>query len=514
LATSETSGVEDPPPRQPWEEPPPAGWSSQLFGVGLETLWLVASIVLTGCVFRVATFARHYGEAKAASAWHQAAVVGLWLLSCLLAAGVIAYVWKRLGGFALVGAMLTDYGRVARLGGRPPVWLDAPPDDALRVAQLSDLHVTEGERVRMVEKPAPGGNPIIGRLLDEGEIANSQVLLFTGDVTDRGTAVAWRHFLDALDERDLADRAILVPGNHDLGMVDPLDGRRERKHVLRSDRFGIINLANLLKFSEAFAETGGGRHGFVLGDDGPVPYQEAWEAAERAVRPLVAALPTLPVPSLRWGTLAQDRAALVDYQDRIEVARQRLLALFPVAIPLDAFAPGQDAVVFVLNSCASLSRHPTTNALGHVGRAQYRRLNRLAGFFHRKLKLLALHHHVVRRSEERGRSFWSRVMAKFTVLGDSRPLVRFCRKAGVRAVLNGHRHLSYQLRLPNGTVLLAAPSSTLGDELAEDPRPRFERYDLAPDPTPPSVGIFRRVVLTSPAPAPASSPAGEPPRNP
>ena len=60
--------------------------------------------------------------------------------------------------------------------------------------------------------------------------------------------------------------------------------------------------------------------------------------------------------------------------------------------------------------------------------------------------------------------------------------MKFCTRWGVRAVLNGHRHLSYQLRLPSGTVLLAAPSSTLGDELAHDPRPQFERYDFTAKP--------------------------------
>ena len=84
-------------------------------------------------------------------------------------------------------------------------------------------------------------------------------------------------------------------------------------------------------------------------------------------------------------------------------------------------------------------------------------------------------------------------MAKFAVLGDARRVVRFCRKHGVRAVLNGHRHLSYQLRLPNRTVLMAAPSSTLGDELAHDPRPQFERYHLAPFVEEPTVGIYREV---------------------
>jgi hypothetical protein len=395
---SQPGDVDDPPPRQPWEEPPAGGWSSQLSGVGLETLWLIASIVIAGGVFRLASFAHRYG-AEAGSGLHHAAAVALWLAACLLAAGVVVYFWKRLGGFALVGAMLTDYGRVARLGGRPPVWLDASPDRALRIAQLSDLHVTEGPRVRMVEKAAPGGNHILPVLFDAPELANSHVILITGDVTDRGTAVAWRNFLDAIEDRGLEDRTIMVPGNHDLGMVDPLDGRREKRHhVLRADRFGIVHLANLLKFCEAFAETGGGRHGFVLGDDGPVAYEDAWRDAERAVRPLVAALPTTPVPTLSIKTLRTDRALLDSYEQQIETARDRLLALFPVAVPLDPFAPGQDAVVFVLNSCASVSRHPTTNALGHVGRPQYRRLDRLARFFGQKVKLVALHHHDVRRS--------------------------------------------------------------------------------------------------------------------
>jgi hypothetical protein len=73
-------------------------------------------------------------------------------------------------------------------------------------------------------------------------------------------------------------------------------------------------------------------------------------------------------------------------------------------------------------------------------------------------------------------------------------VVEFCKRAGVRAVFNGHRHLSYQLRLPSGTVLLAAPSSTLGDELAQDPRPQFERYDFIETAEGLTVGAYRQVV--------------------
>jgi 3',5'-cyclic AMP phosphodiesterase CpdA len=422
--------------------------------------------------------------------------VAAWGAVCLAAAIVLVYVWKRLGGLALLGAMLTDYGRVARLGGRPPVWLDAPPDDPLRLAHLSDLHVAESATVRMVERVHPCGNARVQLLLGHPEIDHSHLLLITGDVTDRGSAIAWRGFLDTLEERGLSDKTVLVPGNHDLALVDVLD---DRKRLLHTDRFGIVHLANLLKFCEAFAQTQGGREGFVLGaDDEPIPYADAWVAAERAVRPFIAQLPLKHVPEVRLGHLRADLAERAEYRAPIEEAREKLLALFPVAVPLTSWHGGRDAVLFVLNSCASTSRHPATNALGHVGRAQYKRLFKLGSFFAQKVKLVALHHHVVRRFEERGRDFVTRLMAKFTVLGDARPLVRFCKQQKVRAVLNGHRHLSYQLRLPNGTVLLAAPSSTLGDELADDPRAQFERYDVAPAPDGGvSVGLYRTVVRPS-----------------
>jgi hypothetical protein len=81
-------------------------------------------------------------------------------------------------------------------------------------------------------------------------------------------------------------------------------------------------------------------------------------------------------------------------------------------------------------------------------------------------------------------------------------------------VMNGHRHLSYQLRLPSGTVLLAAPSSTLGDELAHDPRPQFERYDFTPRPDAESVGIFRAPIRLprdpTPPPPPTTPPTSPP----
>jgi hypothetical protein len=482
------------PSRQPWEEPPADAWASHLGGVGLELLALAGCIAAGLAAWRLHGLARRLGaEPTPAGGGVRVLVLLLWALVVLLAVWLIAFVWRRIGGLQLVGAMLTDHGRVARLGGRPPIWLDHPPapGQAVRLAHLSDLHVTEGNNVRLAERPIPGGNVVLHPLLSHPQMAETDLVVVTGDITDRGTAHSWTRFLDVVADTRLRDRVVLVPGNHDLGLIDAWGGLRDPERIWRrNDRFGIVQLANLLKFCQSFASTGGGRLGFVLKDGAAVPYQQAWTDAEQAVRPLVNALPDTPVPRLRLGRdFFARRRELRAYEKRIAQARGRLLALFPVAVPI----PGTDAVLFVLNSCTPVCRHPATNGLGWVGRAQYRRLDRLAALHPQPLKLLALHHHVVRRVEEQGHDLVSRIVAKFTVLGDASPLVRFCRKHGVRAVLNGHRHLSYELRLPNGTVLMAAPSSTLGDELAHDPRPQFHRYELAQTSEEPTVGIFRQV---------------------
>jgi 3',5'-cyclic AMP phosphodiesterase CpdA len=470
--------LEPPPTRRAWEQPPDGGWAGAWTGFGVSALRLFLSAVALAAATELVWTALHFRNHRQGDRY--AFWVTMWCGAAVLGLALGLYVWRNLRALFLLIAMLTDYGRVARFGGRPPVFLDEPPrNPRLRLAHLSDLHIVEAENVRLVERPEPGGNAILPRLLDAAD--DAELLLFTGDITDRGTSLSWRCFLDQLEDHNLSQRAVLVPGNHDLAFVDAEGNWRQ-------DRFGIVQLANLLKFCEAFAATAGGR-GSVMEGRRARPFGEAWAEAEQAVRPLVASLPSLPVPQLTLRHYLRERRPFNAYVKQIEDARERLFRLFPVAVPV-----GEDAVVFVINSCSGPQLHPATNALGHVGRAQYQRLERLAAAFPRRLKLVALHHHVVRRHEEMSTSLRSRVLAKFTVLGDAAPLVRFCRKHEVRAVLHGHRHLSYKLRLESGTVLLSAPSSTLGDELARDPRPQLERYDFADAPEGATVGIFRRVV--------------------
>ena len=53
------------------------------------------------------------------------------------------------------------------------------------------------------------------------------MILITGDMTDAGIATEWAEFLDAVDTHPtIAERMLILPGNHDLNIVDRLNPAR------------------------------------------------------------------------------------------------------------------------------------------------------------------------------------------------------------------------------------------------------------------------------------------------
>ena len=47
------------------------------------------------------------------------------------------------------------------------------------------------------------------------------LVLISGDMTDAGTPAEWAEFLDAMAAHpNLAERVLILPGNHDLNIVD------------------------------------------------------------------------------------------------------------------------------------------------------------------------------------------------------------------------------------------------------------------------------------------------------
>ncbi len=96
-----------------------------------------------------------------------------------------------------------------------------------RVAHLSDVHVV-GERYGFrIEsgRSGPQGDDRFRRLLRQLEdihaAAPLDVVLISGDATDAGRSGEWAEFLDALAAHPaIAGRVLMLPGNHDVNIVD------------------------------------------------------------------------------------------------------------------------------------------------------------------------------------------------------------------------------------------------------------------------------------------------------
>ena len=105
---------------------------------------------------------------------------------------------------------------------------EVPPSAARwRVAHLSDIHVV-GERYGFrIEsgRAGPRGNERLAQVLERLDQIHAQdpldFVLITGDMTDAGRSAEWAEFLDALARHPaLVERAFILPGNHDVNIVD------------------------------------------------------------------------------------------------------------------------------------------------------------------------------------------------------------------------------------------------------------------------------------------------------
>ena len=111
-----------------------------------------------------------------------------------------------------------------------------------RVAHLSDIHIV-GERYgfRLESgRVGPRGNVRLKRLLAELDAIHAKtpvdVVLISGDVTDAGIAGEWAEFFDMIAPYPhLVQRMLILPGNHDLNIVD-------RSNPARMDLPGSPNI--------------------------------------------------------------------------------------------------------------------------------------------------------------------------------------------------------------------------------------------------------------------------------
>jgi hypothetical protein len=94
------------------------------------------------------------------------------------------------------------------------------PAATYTIAHLSDLHLTGDERAPRSEPRLFGAlrgmNAAFRALVRAAALQNADLVLVTGDVTDRSDPAAWEVFWRELREVGLAERTRVIPGNHDL----------------------------------------------------------------------------------------------------------------------------------------------------------------------------------------------------------------------------------------------------------------------------------------------------------
>ena len=144
-------------------------------------------------------------------------------------------VWTIANAIVVMSAYLAIaalvWGFAEALGDQP---LDLEPFDEKsegariwRIAHLSDVHVV-GERYGFrIEsgRAGPRGNErlvcAMDRLADLHASEPLDLVLVSGDMTDAGLCAEWAEFLDiAAEYPDLAERMLILPGNHDVNVVD------------------------------------------------------------------------------------------------------------------------------------------------------------------------------------------------------------------------------------------------------------------------------------------------------
>ena len=316
----------------------------------------------------------------------------------------------------------------------------APPGGRIwRVAHLSDIHIV-GERYGFrIEsgRGGPRGNERVRRVMALLEAEHAarplDLILITGDMTDAGRSGEWAEFFDILaGYPELANRMLILPGNHDVNVVD-------RANPARLD----------LPFSPAK----------TLRKMRALSAMAAFGADRLRIMSAGAAEPGLTLAA----ALAPQREAIPAFADQGGLRLSKRLArfwdeLFPLILP-----PGEDEGlgVAILNSNAD-TNFSFTNALGMIPVGQARGLTAALDHYPKARWVVALHHHLVEYPMPVA-AFSERVG---TALVNGSWFQRVLKPYAERVVvMHGHRHVDWigacgQLKIVSAPSPVMAPDTS------------------------------------------------------
>jgi hypothetical protein len=408
-------------------------------------------------------------SAERRAAWRAGSAFGAGLVGCLAAGAVAAFVWPATrwsGGIAdfvdplrlvlpaLANAvvLMSLYLAAASL-----LWgfadglmeqprdlggFDSAPPSARRwrVAHLSDVHVV-GERYGFrIEsgRAGPRGNERFLQVLERLDAIHRDqpldLLLVTGDMTDAGRSAEWAEFLDAIERHPaLAERCLILPGNHDVNIVDRANPARLELPGSPGTRL------RQMRTLSAIAAVQGKR-------------VQVFDDSRRRL----------------GGSLA---AALEPHRDRIAAFADsggRRLSIGLSAIWNDAFPmvlpPAEpDGLGVILLDSNAEAHFSFTNALGLVAEEDMQAILAATRSHPQAHWILALHHHPVEYPQP-AKAFSERIG---TALINGSRLLRLLRPVAPRMIaMHGHRHIDWIGRC-GALKIVSAPSPVMDATDAE-----------------------------------------------
>jgi hypothetical protein len=304
-----------------------------------------------------------------------------------------------------------------------------------RIAHLSDIHQVGEQYGFRIEsgRSGPRGNErfarILARLEDIHRAQPLDIVLITGDMTDAGRAAEWAEFLDALARHQaLAERTLVLPGNHDLNIVDRLNPARLDLPFSPGKRLRQMRALSAMAAVQ-------GERVFVV---------------ERGSHKLDRTLAQ---------TLAPHRGRIAAFADAGGLRQSAGLGRlwdeqFPMVVP-PASADGLGVAILNSNAEAHFS---FTNALGMVPAEQARALFAALDQFPRARWIIALHHHLM--EYPMPAAALSERVGTALINGSW-----FVRKLGAFAgraiVMHGHRHIDW-IGTCGDLKIVSAPSPVMG----------------------------------------------------
>jgi len=319
-----------------------------------------------------------------------------------------------------------------------------------RVAHLSDIHIV-GERYGFrIEsgRAGPRGNDRLHRLFQmlEGidQAAPLDHILITGDITDAGLLSEWAEFFSVMEAHPgLADRVLIIPGNHDLNIVDKTNPARMDLPTSPNPRLRQLRMLSGMEWVQGTRVRTVDHKGKVLD-------------ASLAVM------------------LASHRGAIKRFADvaRPRISR-RLTTLWNETFPMILPPDGEDGLGLVLFNSNADTHFSFTNALGLVSAEQVRAFEQVAKDYPQACWLMLLHHHAIEYPHA------TQVLSERigTALINGNWFLRRLRPFAGRAVLmHGHRHVDW-IGECEGLLIISAPSPVM--EATDDMPTAFYIHTVA-----------------------------------